>query len=97
MANRKIHLLSHGKMNNNSKKDKFLLWISIGIALFMFLPMIIAFTYQFIMSLKGVTVHVGNSATFSLFWYSFITIPIGLLAFLILGIGILVNGRNQKK
>ena len=83
-------------MRKNRIKNNPLLWTTIGIALFMFLPAIIAFSYQFIMSLKGITIHEGNSAVFSLFWYSFITIPIGLIAFLIFGIGILVN-ENQKK
>jgi hypothetical protein len=81
----------------NSRKNKLLLWSSIGIVLFMFLPIIIAFSYQFIMSLKGITVHEGNSGIFSLLWYSLITIPIGLIAFLILGIGILINKYQKKK
>ena len=66
----------------------------------MFLPLIIPFGYQFLMSLIGVSVHEGNSVIFSLFLFSFFTIPIGLLAFLILGIfgiGKMINERNQKK
>ena len=81
----------------NRIKNNPLLWTTIGITLFMFLPAIIAFSYQFIMSLNGVSVHEGNSAIFSLFWYSFITIPIGLIAFLILGIGMCVNKYQKKK
>ena len=81
----------------NRIKNNPVLWTTIGIVLFMFLPGIIAFSYQFIMSLKGVTVHEGNSAIFSLFWLMFFTIPIGLIAFLILGIGIWFREYENKK
>ena len=52
------------------------------------------------MSLIGVKVHEGNSMIFSLFWFSFLTIPIGLLVFLILvilEIGKMIKERIQKK
>jgi len=82
------------QVKNNEKQPniyKMLLWTSIGILFFMFLPIIIAFSYQFLMSLKGIHIHEGNSGIFSLFWVSMITMPIGLIAFLIMGIWILVN------
>ena len=80
-----------------NKDYKYFLRFSIGIALFMFLPLIIPFGYQFLMSLIGVSVHGGNSFIFSLYLFSFLTIPIGLLAFLILGIGMWVNKYQKKK
>jgi hypothetical protein len=66
--------------------------IIIGIILFlMFSPIIISFGYQWIMSLRGIQVHEGNSSVFSFFWFSFFTIPAGLLALFIMLIWSFIN------
>lgn len=80
-----------------NKENKFLFWITTALLLFMFLPLIISFSYQFIMLLFGETIHEGNSGIFSLFWLSLLTIPIGFLGFIILGIAVFINKRNKKK
>lgn len=56
------------------------------VLLIMFLPIIIAFSWKWLWELFGESINEGNSAVFSLFWFSLITLPAGgvLLAIIIL-------------
>ncbi|MGB0864554.1 MAG: hypothetical protein ACPG19_06410 [Saprospiraceae bacterium] len=68
--------------------------IIIAVILFlMFSPIIIAFGYQWIMKLKGIQIHEGNSAIFSFFWFSFFTIPAGILALFIMLVYSFINNE----
>ena len=59
--------------------------------------MVITFTYQFIMELREITVHEGNSAIFSVFWFSIVTIPTGIIILLVLWLGSLLYNFTQKR
>lgn len=63
----------------------------LAILFFMFLPAIIAFGYQSIMKLRGIKVNEGNSPVFALFWLCMVTIPIGAIALIIIGIRSFMN------
>ena len=68
-------------------RNKVINWIIVGVVILMFSPVIITLSYSWIMDLRGISVHEGNSAVFSFFWFSYITIPAGLLLLIILLIG----------
>lgn len=64
------------------------------LGLFSILPILISFSYQYFMKLKGVTVHEGNSGIFSLFWLAFLTIPLGVILLILFAI---IKDRYNKK
>ena len=47
------------------------------VVLIMSLPLIIPFSWQWLCGLFGKSINEGNSAIFSLFWFSLITLPVG--------------------
>lgn len=92
--------MSNYRMTYNPKfpsmKAKTLIIISIGIIFFMLAPLIFALGYEFIMEQQGHTINEGDNSVYAFGWYSFVTIPIGLFAFLILAIIIIINKYRSK-
>ncbi len=83
-------------------KRQYIYAVLVGAILVMFFPLIVAFCYQQIMEWQGVTIHEGNSSVYSIFWLSYLTIPVGLIAIIILALVLLINlshrlVRGEKK